>query len=105
MSSPLYRDSPLPTPASIRLLEVTENCSASDKPSYSLTGFEFQNIPPYSALSYTWGNPLPSEGSDDDDLWLNESRTINCNGYSVGIRLNLFEGLISLAKLGFHGYL
>jgi hypothetical protein len=109
MSSPLYRDSPLTTQASIRLLEVTANCLAYDKPSYklsySLTVFEIQNIPPYSALSYTWGNPLPSEGSDDDVPWLKESHSIDCNGYSVGIRPNLFEGLISLAKLGFHGYL
>jgi hypothetical protein len=105
MSSPLYRDNPLPTPASIRLLEVTANYFTSSKPSYSLTVFEFQNIPPYSALSYTWGNPLPLEGSDDDVPWLNESHSIDCNGYSVGIRPNLFEGLISLAKLRFHGYL
>ena len=103
MSQPLYRDSPLTTQASIRLLEVTANCLAYDKPSYklsySLTVFEIQNIPPYSALSYTWGNPLPSEGSDDDVPWLKESYSIDCNGYSVGITPNLFEGLISLAKL------
>ena len=86
-----------PTDRRIRVVESAREPAAS----VPVTVFEIQNIPPYSALSYTWGNPLPSEGSDDDVPWLKESYSIDCNGYSVGITPNLFEGLISLAEMGY----
>ena len=105
MSSALYQEMPLPSPTSIRLLKATPNDSASGDLSYSLSAFELQDIPSYSALSYTWGNPLPSEGPDEDSLWLAESHSIHCNGYSVGVKLNLFESLTSLAKLQYDDYI
>jgi hypothetical protein len=105
MSSALYQEMLLPSPTSIRLLKATPNDSASSELSYSLSAFELQDIPSYSALSYTWGNPLPSEGPDEDSPRLAESHSIHCNGCSVGVKLNLFESLISLAKLQYEDYI
>lgn len=52
-----YRYTPLPSPTSIRLLQLTPS---SDRRIVrcSLNTFELQHAPPFRALSYTWGNPL-----------------------------------------------
>ncbi|KAF2493959.1 hypothetical protein BU16DRAFT_562915 [Lophium mytilinum] len=52
-----YQYAPLPSATSIRLLELSP---ANDgKISCSLKAYELQEAPPFDALSYTWGNPLP----------------------------------------------
>ncbi|KAF2812997.1 uncharacterized protein BDZ99DRAFT_437772 [Mytilinidion resinicola] len=52
-----YQYAPLPSATSIRLLELSP--SDDSKVSCSLRAFELRDAPPFDALSYTWGNPLP----------------------------------------------
>ncbi|KAK3359616.1 heterokaryon incompatibility protein-domain-containing protein [Lasiosphaeria hispida] len=52
-----YKYEPLPSPTSIRLLQLQYN-RATDEIRCSLHPFELKDAPPYHALSYTWGYPL-----------------------------------------------
>jgi hypothetical protein len=59
-----YRYAPLPTPTSIRLLEVHPIARTHDgvaNISVSLRTFPIQEVPQFQALSYTWGYPLIPE--------------------------------------------
>lgn len=52
-----YKYKPLPSPTSIRLLELLPS---EDRRVVrcSLKAFELEDVPPFRALSYTWGTPL-----------------------------------------------
>ncbi|KAK0720156.1 heterokaryon incompatibility protein-domain-containing protein [Lasiosphaeris hirsuta] len=52
-----YKYEPLPSPTSIRLLQLQYN-RATDEIRCSLHPFEHKDAPFYHALSYTWGYPL-----------------------------------------------
>ena len=59
-----YQYRPLPSPRSIRLLEVLPASPSSDGSgniTVSLSTHSVDNTPPFQALSYTWGYPLIPE--------------------------------------------
>jgi hypothetical protein len=59
-----YQYRPLPSPRSIRLLEVRPASSSPDsggKIAISLSTHSVDDAPPFQALSYTWGYPLIPE--------------------------------------------
>ncbi|OAP64059.1 hypothetical protein AYL99_00031 [Fonsecaea erecta] len=59
-----YQYRPLPSPISIRLLEVhaaSPFLDSSGGIAVSLRTFSVENAPPFQALSYTWGYPLIPE--------------------------------------------
>ncbi|KAK3685188.1 heterokaryon incompatibility protein-domain-containing protein [Podospora appendiculata] len=61
---PFYRYEQLPSPDAIRLLELhvrgPTDTGRQDEIHCSLKSFQPSQAPPYHALSYTWGHPLPS---------------------------------------------
>lgn len=83
---------------------------------FSLRTFELSAAPAYAALSYCWGNPLPSDSRINDaktffteevrasrqarqeQNWESATHTITVNGISVNLRLNLFEALKNWAE-------
>ncbi|KAJ9665890.1 hypothetical protein H2201_004014 [Coniosporium apollinis] len=111
-----YTYQPLPTPTSIRLLELVDagrsgpgraagsGCSHGHIPlSYSLKIVELKDAPEYDALSYTWGNPLtvfPSkEAMLESERDSKRQYHIICDGRPLAVGHNLFDALHHLSYL------
>ncbi|KAF2035163.1 hypothetical protein EK21DRAFT_54834 [Setomelanomma holmii] len=85
--------STLPTPTSIRLLEV-----APGRPiRCSFQSVHLDDFPVYAALSYTWGNPRgvlpPGEYAETDRIATSRKEPILCDGRTMSIPVNCFEFL------------
>jgi hypothetical protein len=81
-----YKYSSLDNPVGqIRLFKI-EASNPNDVPSGSLEIFDLQRLPPYIALSYTWGTT--------DNL-----KAINIQGQPYTVRRNLFEFLETYSKI------
>lgn len=98
---PRYKYSPLPSPQSIRLIELhpglTQEWSGI---SLSLKVTSLQEAPAYDALCYTWGYPLtpfsPIGGSDSDTDSVRR-HPINVDGQRLEVTANLIDALCALA--------
>jgi hypothetical protein len=89
-----YQYSPLPSAASIRLIEL--HASTASEISFTIYATEVDNAPPFDALSYTWGNPGSPciEPRSADQPALNTARfPVTCNGLTLMIRPNLRDAL------------
>jgi len=83
---------------------------------YTLESYELSSLPPFTALSYTWGSPFPAEGSDErysvgseagseagseetseetnsTENWDEPIHLAICNQQPVYLRKNLYEAL------------
>ncbi|ERF77187.1 hypothetical protein EPUS_06467 [Endocarpon pusillum Z07020] len=87
----------LPNQEWIRLVKIH---NASDGGvTFTLEKFLLRDVPPYRALSYTWG---PAEGvpEDRDTVWL----PLLVNGRTRNLPKNLVRALIQFRDLKFDGY-
>lgn len=99
----MYKYSPFKSQRSIRLLALDGCGLDDDKIICSLEEFELEDLPPYAALSYTWGCPYanpnfelndPSESAAFNGRYTAERIVpITCNGAKLFITLNLYEAL------------
>ncbi|XXG96802.1 hypothetical protein Hte_003093 [Hypoxylon texense] len=83
---PLYRSVPLLSePRSIRVLDLEASTEYNDPLVGGLRAISLDDCCPFTALSYTWGDPTTSH-----TLWLNK------NGVSLEITKNCFKALRQL---------
>jgi hypothetical protein len=113
---------------SIRLLRLVfpKGKPESQEISCELGSFSLTQRPPYKTLSYTWGDPFPSDYDfnatfsqtadssaenhtekqiESKENWVTECHKILCNGAPVYVSLNLFELLRQLCSNIESGYL
>lgn len=76
---PVYKYAPLLSPRSIRLVKIVPQSARPVLVHCFIQEFNIDDAPPFSGLSYTWGNPFPSSTSELDRRF-RESMTICCNG-------------------------
>ncbi|KAF9892254.1 hypothetical protein FE257_002031 [Aspergillus nanangensis] len=99
-----YVYEPLPTPTSIRLLDILpEDDSGMIRCSITVVDLEQSPVPKYSCLSYTWGNPLARgvglsafDEAEQSGEYDSQNIAISCNGRLFHIRRNLFDALKQL---------
>jgi hypothetical protein len=117
----IYSSSPLDSAEpSIRLLKACSNVLPGEDLAYDLETFTLAQCPEYKALSYTWGNPFPTDRvrdpfgrlfPPDEEFekrtrdWETAHYPIECNECLLFVHLNLFEALYQLSVLGERGYL
>lgn len=91
--------STLPTPTSIRLLEV----APGDTIQCSFKIVDLDDLPSYNALSYTWGNPRgvlpPEEDVEADRIAMNTTYSVLCDGKYIDVSANCHAFLKSFQKL------
>ncbi|KAF2661969.1 hypothetical protein K491DRAFT_586091 [Lophiostoma macrostomum CBS 122681] len=103
-----YQYEPLPTPTSVRLLEITPS-SERALVRCSLSTFELQSAPAFHCLSYTWGDPKVSKLSkapgarnrvqESGSFTTGEGRRfIICNDQLMKVSSNLRDALRMLAS-------
>jgi len=78
-NAPLYNYTPLLSPRRIRLVKIIPQDVLPVFIFCSIQEFDLDTAPPFSALSYTWGNPFPSTTPELDQRF-HESMTIGCDG-------------------------
>ena len=72
----MYRYRTLESSDSIRILELTRSTSGGHRFDGRLVHEKLGDSPPYSALSYVWGTPSPSDATflvDDDPFKVTRS--------------------------------
>lgn len=115
MALEAYVYDPLPTPTSVRLLELLDSSEsgsgqAVDSCSHgratltcSLKIADLEDAPNYDVLSYTWGNPLTIFPSKDAMLEADKDSKrqfhIVCNGRTLAVGHNLFDALPYLTNI------
>lgn len=88
MATGKYQYTPLTGPRQIRLLKLNSAASLEDPElSVDLITVSLDAAPPFEALSYTWGDPLPQA-------------EIRCSGFSAHIGLSLYGALRRLRYPG-----
>jgi hypothetical protein len=91
----------LPTPTSIRVLEISQ--SSPIKCWFKIV--DLNDVPKYSALSYTWGNPRtilpPGEDVEADRIHYSMATKfhIQCEGKAFEITANCYEFLVRFQQL------
>ena len=89
------------TVPAIRLMSFASGC-ADTSLEYTLESFELNSLPPFTALSYTWGDPFrvedDSEGIDSSDIWDQSNHLAFCNQQPVQLRKNLYEALQTIKQ-------
>ena len=88
----------------IRLLHLLPSKEQDDPIEAHLARHSLESIPPYSALSYTWGNPLPLRFPGDDETQLSyrqttKYRSVRINKRSFPVSRNLHEGLARIRAM------
>lgn len=78
-----YLHEPLPEGPFIRLLELLPSASPSSPVTIEVNVYQIKEAPPYEALSYTWGDPLPT-------LW------VQCGKMRLKVRRSLHTALLRL---------
>lgn len=106
--------------ACIRLLRIRYDNEHQQGIYIDIRTFALDQCPSYKALSYTWGNPFPSEpvqyfagvrfptneeSQERAADWHGEHNKIHCNGSLIYVSLNLFEALAQLSGLREPGFL
>ncbi|KAH8676496.1 heterokaryon incompatibility protein-domain-containing protein [Tricladium varicosporioides] len=95
-----YQYDRLPSPSSIRLIEL--HPPSANKISFSIHATEINNTPPYDALSYTWGDPRCSYlEAEPDSSYYQANILAICNGRSIMIRRNLRDAMRMLQTASF----
>ena len=95
ISDDKYEYTPLPSPSSIRLLEI----HGEDEDGLlhcDLQVVDLDNEALYSCLSYTWGNPYPDTDWSRDSFESHDSTAkwpIVCGGKMLYVKQNLYDAL------------
>jgi hypothetical protein len=95
----------LPTPTSIRLLRfVTGQAGQPDLPiRCSFKVVDLNDLPVYSALSYTWGNPRgllpPEDDVEADRIAMSKLYPILCDGEIIMVTANCYSFIQHLKLL------
>lgn len=94
-----FKYSQLPSPTSIRLLEMKPKTWSGI--SYSLSVVELGKAPQFNALSYTWGNPMTpfSETGPGESTDAVTRRPLLCDDCELRITANLSDALQALHKV------
>lgn len=96
---------PLPTPTSIRLLQVHPEKLRNEfdiyiPPRCTLVVRDLDDKPIYDALSYTWGSPVTVYSNarevSSETAWASPAFDIICNGKPFSVTTNLYTALLSL---------
>ncbi|RSL47055.1 hypothetical protein CEP54_013587 [Fusarium duplospermum] len=96
---------PLPTPTSIRLLQLHPEKLENEfdvyiPPRCSLIVKDLDDAPVYDALSYTWGCPVAvysdARQVSSDAAWAVPAFDIICDGKPISVTANLYAALLSL---------
>jgi hypothetical protein len=105
--------------ACIRLLKIRYGQDSEAGTSCEIQAFPLAQCPPCMALSYTWGNPFPTdevldlcgrpyfaneELQEQDVDWRGEIMDIGCNDSLVFVSLNLNSALLQLSQFNEIGY-
>ncbi|KAM7217300.1 Heterokaryon incompatibility protein (HET) domain containing protein [Rhypophila decipiens] len=95
---PLYTYVPLPSKTHIRLIRLND---LEKEQSFTLTVHDLASpstLPPFTALSYTWGFPYLNQNStaDSDSKWNKPTDQFGCNGCTFLVRPNLSNALMML---------
>jgi len=92
-----YRDQPLQTPDSIRVLLLHPGASDADI-EVSLMTIQLSAKPNFIALSYTWGNPVGEQNPSyrEYDVF---KLYISCAGEHIAVYENLYEALWRLREM------
>lgn len=103
MSSSHYVYDPLPSPASIRLIQLL--LPENDSLNINLFTIELENALPFDALSYTWGDPrspyVNTISTNPHVDYNTSSIRILCNSMTMLIRKNLYDALRMLQTRSF----
>ncbi|KAF9871838.1 heterokaryon incompatibility protein [Colletotrichum karsti] len=89
----MYHYAQLPSERFIRLVNIVRDASSQHGFSLRLTTHSLSDLPPFWALSYTWGSPdFLEDGSEDTD---HEERCfqIECDGHDLHVGETLFDFL------------
>ena len=93
-----YSYSPLPSPTSTRLVEFIGAAQPGGIIRIALRAFDLSSIPPFQALSYTWGDPrCPHLDADRETDYLETKHVIECGGQRFLVRRNLLDALKMLS--------
>lgn len=97
-----YRYDPLPSPRSIRLLEWPSETVPTRELRCKLRVVEIDSVvlPPYSALSYSWGGLAHADETPIDDLSSLLTNTIVCDDGVLRITGNAHDALAELRWRG-----
>ncbi|KAH8769529.1 heterokaryon incompatibility protein-domain-containing protein [Hyaloscypha finlandica] len=74
----------------MRLISFTTSSRRSAL-EFDLVTFELGSLPPFTALSYTWGSPFPSDKAHE--IWNEPNHLAFCNQQPIAIRKNLYDAL------------
>lgn len=89
---PAYEYSPLPSTKSIRLVKFVPQSTSPVLVHCTIEDFMIDDAPPFSALSYTWGNPF-SLSTPALDQHFHEPTSISCDGKRLYVGRNLYEAM------------
>ena len=82
------------TQLSIRLVKIDGLESSHEAPRCLIETFQLSTLPPYKALSYTWGNPYPKSKEDTDEWTLDF--LIFCNDQELRVHRNLWVDAVCI---------
>jgi len=92
----------LPTQNSFRLLEITNRESPIQ---FSVWNFEIGSHPAYTALSYTWENPVNEDVLETENCWIFHPFPNQKRHGRLTVTPNLYDALLQSQHSGFTGYL
>jgi Heterokaryon incompatibility protein (HET) len=92
----------LPTQHSFRLLEITNR---GPPITFSLLNFEIGSHPDYTALSYTWGDPVYEDVLDAGNRSIYHPFPNQKRHGKLKVTSNLHDALLQLQRSGLTGYL
>jgi Heterokaryon incompatibility protein (HET) len=95
-----YHYSPLPSPSSVRLLEI--HPGTGEEIRCSLNVADLRDNPRFNALSYTWADPRPSLLQSFTPHHPQNRHPILCDGRVIYVTTNLYHGLRRLCDVGRH---
>jgi hypothetical protein len=87
----------LATATSIRLVKIEPTAKDHDAITCSIVEVEVDDCPSYTALSYTWGSPFPPTIPSIEEQY-QQTRRIQCNGWSLQVKQNLYDALRRLRQ-------
>jgi hypothetical protein len=98
---PPFKYSPLPTPTSVRLLNIHPDPSSTIHCSIQIA--DRDDSPLYDALSYTWGDPRDPIFQSITPEQYRRRHDIICNGGIISVTENLYHALQRLRSLKRNG--
>ncbi|KAF4810289.1 Heterokaryon incompatibility protein 6, OR allele [Colletotrichum tropicale] len=89
----MYHYEPLPSPQFIRLVNIIHDDCSQQGFSVRLTTHSLHDLPPFWALSYTWGSPDFQSDDTQDENAEGKRFSIKCDGDDMEIGESLYDFL------------